>query len=246
MAYGLPSDTMVTAARRKGFRAGVAVAGFVAALIVAPIADGPPRHVATPGAAASDPAALRSLIRLAARGDDLDVTIEYELRRTVASGKSLSVTFTSWYRATPRLIARTDASSLVADTDHAHVECRDETSDSQCIQTPAHTRGSSTAFAVFGAVQVEKSYVANRVAARRIAGEVAQCFVVALREGFSELDSLGAKLELCFATDGALLRSDLASSQRRDVQEAVEVRRGFDRAAFAKRLKRFRTKPVLT
>ena len=56
----------------------------------------------------------------------------------------------------------------------------------------------------------------------------------------------GAKLELCFATDGALLRSDLASSQRRDVQEAVEVRRGFDRAAFAKRLKRFRTKPVLT
>ena len=246
MARALPSDTMVTAVQRKRFRARAAVVGFVMVTIVATVADGPPLRFHSAGPDASDPAALRSLVRLAARGDDLDVTVAYELRRTVAGGQSLSVQFTSWFRATPRLVARTDASSLVADTNSAHVECRDETSDSQCVQTPAHKRGSSTAFAVFGAVQVEKSYRVNRSAARRIAGEAGQCFVVALREGFLELAALGTKLELCFATDGALLRSDLVSSQRRDIEEARQVRRGFDRSAFAQRLKRFKTQPVLT
>ena len=246
MARALPSDTMVTAAQRKRFCAGAAVVGFVVVTIVATIADGPPRHLQSAGPIASDPAALRLLVRLAARGDDLDVTVDYELRRTVAGGKSLSVQFTSWFRSTPRLVARTDASSLVADTDRAHVECRDETSDSQCVQTSAHKRGSSTAFAVFGAVQVEKSYSVNRVATRRIVGEAGQCFAVALREGFSALAAFGTKIELCFATDGALLRSDLVSSQRRDVQEARKLRRGFDRSAFAQRLKRFKAQPPLT
>ena len=135
---------------------------------------------------------------------------------------------------------REDTASLVADNAQTHFECRDEDDGVRCFSSPSRLTTNSTAELYFAAVRVAKSYRLVERASLRIAGERATCIELIGQRDAKRLSVLGDRLQLCFASDGALLLSDRWSAQSHDRQTAQRVQRGFNVPSYTKLLERFR------
>lgn len=166
-----------------------------------------------------DPYAYARVLVLARAGDATSTEVEYEFER---AGGDRVETSTVTVARTPDGSATWTATAATLRRGNREWRCFDVGERRQCPETTDRDSlnlGSPSAFVTAAA---SGRYRIATLAATRIAGRTAECFMAELI-GNEAIAGLGARLELCFATDGVLLSVLRVGPMSIDEQVAVRV-----------------------